>query len=413
MRHSRLLIICVAALLGTTCNLSNKAPAVPTVTGPTSGVAGTAVTFTATTTDPDVDSVAYQFDWGDGSTPAWTSLVASGDAITVTNTYTDSGTFTVKAKAKDKGGKESVWSEGHSLSLIPGGPAYPDTVVDSLALPWFVLSSCISRDGSLLGLGSNSGDDSVAIVGTSSMALVGGASVGGVVAAIALSPDDRYAYFSVAMHDTGYISQLDVARSSVVAATRVSGLSYQITVASDGGRVMVAVGAKVLFLDSDSLRVTDSVIMPYGVTWLVLNQSGTALYVSTLHGIGIIDVAGCSLRVFSQAVDNGWTEVLSSDEQLLYTFSQADSGLAILRADDLSVVRRVNLHLAGLWDMAASPDGHYLYVSSSGLRVYDIGSMRQIDSLTLPSNGRPLVHPGGDSLYYVEGRAVYVIGKRQ
>jgi hypothetical protein len=49
-------------LLGAKCDLFNKAPSVPVVTGPTHDVAGVPVAFTATTTDPDGDSVAYQFD---------------------------------------------------------------------------------------------------------------------------------------------------------------------------------------------------------------------------------------------------------------------------------------------------------------------------------------------------------------
>jgi outer membrane protein assembly factor BamB len=106
-------------LLGSSCKLANKTPSVPTLSGPTTGVAGVALTFTATATDPEADSVAFQFDWGDGATPAWTAFVASGDTITATNTYSDSGIFTVRAKAKDKAGKESDWSAGQSLSTSP------------------------------------------------------------------------------------------------------------------------------------------------------------------------------------------------------------------------------------------------------------------------------------------------------
>jgi hypothetical protein len=59
----------MVVLLGAKCSLFNKAPTVPAVTGPAQGVAGVPVTFKATATDPDGDSIAFQFDWGDTTTP--------------------------------------------------------------------------------------------------------------------------------------------------------------------------------------------------------------------------------------------------------------------------------------------------------------------------------------------------------
>jgi len=46
-------------------NILNNPPDKPTVTGPTSGKAGTSYTYTATTTDPDGDKIFYCFNWGE------------------------------------------------------------------------------------------------------------------------------------------------------------------------------------------------------------------------------------------------------------------------------------------------------------------------------------------------------------
>jgi len=110
---ARMAIITAAAALafmGSICGPKNEAPSVPSITGPSSGVVGVAVTFKAVSADPDGDSVAFQFDWGDGTALAWTDYIANDDTLTTTHTFTDTGTVSIKAKARDKGGKETEWT---------------------------------------------------------------------------------------------------------------------------------------------------------------------------------------------------------------------------------------------------------------------------------------------------------------
>lgn len=407
-----LVSLAVLVLLGAKCSLFNKAPSVPVVTGPTAGVAGVPVTFTATATDPDGDSVAFQFDWGDSSTLEWSSFIASGETSSISHTYSDSGSFTVKAKAKDAGGKQSGWSGERGLNLVAAGPGYVDTVVGNLTLPWSVLASCMSRDGALLGLGGMDDHDSVAVVRTSGRTLAYRLGLGHWAGAVAFSPDDRYVYASGVVNDTAVVLKVDIAQARVVASVHVGEFAYELAVTPDGDRALVGDGHRVLLLDADSLKVLDTVDMTYSVRWLTLNQAGTALYVSTNHGIGIVDMPSCSLRVFSQAVDPAWVQALSYDEQLLYASSEADSGLTVLRASDLGVVGHMNIHQDGVMDIAPSPDGYYLYLSYVGLHVLDLRSMSLVDSIAFTRHGRIYVHPSGDSLYYAEGATVHVIGKR-
>ena len=135
-------------LLGTTCKLANKAPAVPTLSGPTTGVAGVAITFTATSTDPESDSIAFQFDWGDGATPAWTAFVASGATTTTSHAYADTGIVTIKVKAKDSNGKESGWTAGHTLNLTDILGSYPDSIAATVDLHHQTLELTLTQDGS-------------------------------------------------------------------------------------------------------------------------------------------------------------------------------------------------------------------------------------------------------------------------
>ncbi|MDD2889796.1 MAG: hypothetical protein PHE49_04045 [bacterium] len=73
------------------------------------------VIATATTADPDNDSILYMFDYGDGSPTHWTQPIASGQTVVDTHIYNIPfhcyGYFYIKVKAKDKGGRRSDWSD--------------------------------------------------------------------------------------------------------------------------------------------------------------------------------------------------------------------------------------------------------------------------------------------------------------
>ena len=110
----------------------NSPPATPSVpTGPDSGTPGVSYSFTATTTDPDGDQVAFKFSWGDGTESGWSSFVNSGSSASMSHSWSSQGTYEVKAKAKDVNGAESGWSSSHEIVVghppnTPSSPSGPD-----------------------------------------------------------------------------------------------------------------------------------------------------------------------------------------------------------------------------------------------------------------------------------------------
>jgi YVTN family beta-propeller protein len=106
----------------------NNPPNVPSVpNGPASGIIDTIYDFTTSTSDPENDSISYQFDWGNGVTSTWSGFIPSGTTITMSNTWTDSGTYAVKARAKDTKGFISNWSNGHSIHIVAFVNQAPNT----------------------------------------------------------------------------------------------------------------------------------------------------------------------------------------------------------------------------------------------------------------------------------------------
>ncbi|MEO0082816.1 MAG: PKD domain-containing protein [candidate division WOR-3 bacterium] len=109
---------------------NNAPPAPPMPSGPSSGIVNDTYAFSTSTTDPDGDSIAYRFDWGDGDTSNWSVYYASGATATMTHVYTAAGTYFVRVQAKDQLGAVTDWSNGHGITIT--SIAYPFTI----ALTW-------------------------------------------------------------------------------------------------------------------------------------------------------------------------------------------------------------------------------------------------------------------------------------
>lgn len=99
--------------------LANGIPAAPQMTLPQRAVPYEMLLFRATTTDPDGDSVAFCFDFGD-MVGVWTSFVAGGGVGTDSHRYFRAETVRVRCKAKDNKGSESDWCEPQRLAVGRG-----------------------------------------------------------------------------------------------------------------------------------------------------------------------------------------------------------------------------------------------------------------------------------------------------
>jgi rhodanese-related sulfurtransferase len=90
--------------------MGNNAPDIPVIDGPLRGKKGKAYDYTFTIVDPDGDNIYLWIDWG-GTCPAieWIGPYNSGDTVSLTNTWNDTGTYTVRAKTKDIYDEESDW----------------------------------------------------------------------------------------------------------------------------------------------------------------------------------------------------------------------------------------------------------------------------------------------------------------
>ena len=122
MKSRRLLPILLIALAALLVGACGKGPLVPDAPkGPAQWLSNIAMTCTTSTTDPSGAQVSYQFDWGDGSEkPQWSQFMAGGVAFKDSHSYTDIGSFNIRARAKNSK-KASGWSAPLSVNIVAEG----------------------------------------------------------------------------------------------------------------------------------------------------------------------------------------------------------------------------------------------------------------------------------------------------
>ncbi len=114
---------------------SNRPPETPpTPNGPASGRPDTSYYFWTSADDPDGDSIAVRFDWGDGRVSDWGPWSPSGQTLGESHSYETSGSFEVAAQVKDRRGAESGWSPGHTI-VVSDATDNPIVFISNRAAP--------------------------------------------------------------------------------------------------------------------------------------------------------------------------------------------------------------------------------------------------------------------------------------
>jgi len=121
-----------------------SAPFPPLINGSTEGDIGRQMDFTFVTTDPGNSSVDYWVEWGDGSHEEWFGPFASGAIATISHTWSNTGNFSITAKAKNILGIESDWSEPFIITIIA-----PKLEIGLLSGGLFKIKTVIKNTGAI------------------------------------------------------------------------------------------------------------------------------------------------------------------------------------------------------------------------------------------------------------------------
>ena len=123
--------------------VTNSAPNVPTVVGPSTGVVGASYSFTATSVDPEGDNVSYAFDWGDGTADS-VSALSSGISVAQPHVWANPGTYTVSVVATDA---HNAASNAGTASVVISSvtpPPNPDPSVPAVTVSGDIAGSPVT-----------------------------------------------------------------------------------------------------------------------------------------------------------------------------------------------------------------------------------------------------------------------------
>ena len=90
--------------------IDGDTPSKPRINGYDNGGAGVTYSYFFTSVDPQGDNIYYYIDWGDGTAEEYIGPYNSGKSCKVTHSWEDTGTYLIRAKARDENGHESDWS---------------------------------------------------------------------------------------------------------------------------------------------------------------------------------------------------------------------------------------------------------------------------------------------------------------
>jgi hypothetical protein len=113
------LLVLLAAMVPLLGCKKNHAPDVTVVSfGPEVFLKDTTYAFSVVATDPEGDSVAVRFDWGDSTVSNWSEWFTSGDTIALTHAWFVEGTYKIVAQARDQKLASSDWSGAPSTTVV-------------------------------------------------------------------------------------------------------------------------------------------------------------------------------------------------------------------------------------------------------------------------------------------------------
>ena len=86
--------------------------------GTTEGKVDISYEYTSKSDDAEDDDIKYGWDFdGDGTVDEWTEFISSGLECSITNEWTEAGTYEVKVKAEDRNGKQSGFSSSLTVTI--------------------------------------------------------------------------------------------------------------------------------------------------------------------------------------------------------------------------------------------------------------------------------------------------------
>jgi len=402
----------------------NHTPNTPsTPSGPSSGIIDTTYSFTALTTDPDGDSISYQFDWGNGIISSWSSFRPSGNSITLTYSWTDSGSYNVKARAKDRVGAISNWSSEHSIHIVaivnhspntPSSPSGPSS--GAINTGYNFTTSTIDPDGDSISYQFDWGNGIIShwsnfVTNGTPVTMMQAWADSGIYQIRARAKDPMGAISNWSSAHAIVITTIDTTYPRQVVAT-IAGLNHPhgIAVHPNGSYVYVsnssAQSIAVIRTSDNTITATIPIAGAGYLGGMAIHPNGTYLYVTDSDGYRLVVIRLSDNTVVASVPVNThpYDVTILPNGNYVYVVNWHSNNVSVIRTSDNTVVATIPVGTDPIGIMA-NPNGSYVYVNngnSSSVSVIQTSNNTVIATVPVGSNPERLtVLPNGNFVYVV------------
>ena len=370
----------------------NQPPRTPTIIlGTHSGAVNVYYIFRTSTTDPDNDSVAYQFDWGNSVVSNWSNFAPSDSFVSMTNNWSGPGIFSIKARVKDTQGAISGWSYAYQIMITLEGSEFPNHIIKTITVGNQPANlTALSNDSFVYVINENS--NNVSVIATSDNCIIATVNVGNQPAGVTALPNCQLVY--VANQNSNNVSVIRTSDNTVVATIPVGQNPVGVTTLPNGNFVYVANSGSD---DVSVIRTSDNALIatipvgsnPWDITTL---PNGNYVYVTNVSSsnISVVNTSN-NLVVATIPLDNIPYRISSlPNGESLYVTNPYNNCITVIQTSNNLVVTTIPVS-HNPYGIAILPDGDYMYVThESSNNISVIRTADNIIAASIPVGQNPL-----------------------
>jgi YVTN family beta-propeller protein len=332
--------------------------------GPNAGAVNVYYNFSTSTSDPDNDSIAYQFDWGNGIISDWSIFFPDDSFISIMNCWSGQGIFLIKIRAKDTKGAISGWSYGHQITIILTGADFPNHIIATIPVGQNPFGVTVLPNGNYIYV-VNSGTDNVSVIQTSDNTVIATVAVGNQPADVTALPNNQFVYVTNEISNS--VSVIQTSDNTIVSTIPVGQNPIGISALPNGNFIFVvnSVSDNVSVIQTSNNTVVATIPVgsnPYDITSL---SNSEYLYVTNIgsNNISVINTLSNSVIATILLSSTPYQITALPNSDLVYVSNPDHNCVSVIQTSNNSAIATIPVNNSP-YGIAVFTNGDYVYLTN-------------------------------------------------